>query len=411
VPALKGKNVVADSGRKERLTVLDIFSGVGGFSLAFERHGFRTVAFAEIEPFPCRVLAHHWPAVPNLGDVSKIDGTALRGQVDVVTFGAPCQDLSIAGKRGGLAGERSGLFFDAVRIVAECGARFAVYENVPGLFSSNGGRDFGAVLDALANIGAMDLAWATLDAQWFGVPQRRRRVFVVADFRGERAGEILAECEGLRWRPAPRREARKGVAASVIKGAAIGRQPQNGPQRGEWLTDDSCFTLNTVEHHAVALIAPAVTAKWAKNTGGPSGDEVQNLIAVDARNGTIGDVALPLQAGGIGSERGRCINSGSLIVGALQSGGTPHGHGCAGINDQAVAAGHVVAFAENSRAEMGQGVRRLTPRECERLQGFPDDHTALPGAADGPRYRALGNSVAVPVVEWIARRMAAALEA
>lgn len=127
-------------------SVLDLFSGIGGFSIGFERAGFCTAAFAEVDAFASAVLATRWPTVPNVGDVTRIDGGEWRGKVDVVTFGSPCQDLSVAGQRRGLRGERSGLFFEAVRIIAECRPAFALWENVPGAFSINGGRDFGAVL-------------------------------------------------------------------------------------------------------------------------------------------------------------------------------------------------------------------------------------------------------------------------
>ena len=395
------------------MTLLDLFSGIGGFSLAFERCGFTTVAFAEIEPFPSRVLAHHWPAVPNLGDVSSIYGADWRG-VDVVTFGSPCQDLSIAGKRAGLAGERSGLFHEAIRIVAECRARFAVWENVPGAYSSNGGADFAAVLDALADIGALDIAWATLDAQWFGVPQRRRRIFVVADFGGERAGEILAECEGLRGHPAPSRAAREGVAVCPTLRAGGNRTGGDRPPGTDVDTADS-------------LIAEPQTFDWQASCAGdeswrgkgrswivdPPGRtralNAQKQLAVahrftgatriDAETETL--IAHALRAEGFdasedGTGRGTPLvpfDTTQITSRANRSNPRP-GDPChplaAGAHAPAVAMPrYVAACAPPLTANYGKqpdnsdtvapmlvkqsiGVRRLTPRECERLQGFPD---------------------------------------
>lgn len=441
-----------------RPTVLSLFSGIGGFDLAFERHGFQTVAFSEVDPFACAVLAHHWPGVPNLGDVTKIDARALAGQVDVVTFGAPCQDLSVAGKREGLKGERSGLFFEAVRIVAECGAALAIYENVPGLLSSNRGRDFGAVLDALADIGAVDIAWGTLDAQWFGVPQRRRRVFVVADFRGERAGEILAECDGLRGHPAPRRETGEGVTRSLMHGAGGGRydkhplsfantgsetwsesEPRLGAHPGRQY-DALIFDEQQVtcpDHrvgYAPGRPAPPLTdgmrLRVAHSLRADGFDATEDgtgrgapLVPVawgissDALDrsgegdGTAGERAgLGIVADAAPSLRARSNNAvafSSKDYGA-DTGETVPTLRAMGHEDSHANGGGQVAVSHQF------GVRRLSPRECERLMGLPDDFTLIPyrgkpAAADGPRYRSLGNSVAIPVVEWIARRMATAL--
>ena len=311
------------------MRVLDLFSGIGGFSLAFERAGFRTVAFSEIEPYPCKVLAKHWPAVPNLGDVTAIRGADI--EADVVTGGFPCQDLSVAGKRAGLVGERSGLYWQIIRIVREMqeaghGPAIVVLENVAGLLSSNGGRDFASVLSGLAGLGADDIAWRILDAQHFGVPQRRRRVFIVADFAGERAEQILFEPESVRGDTAPSREAGEDIAGTLSEGAG---------SRGACPDDAGCL----------------VAQSFAEN------------------------------------QRGEVITSDT--AGSLKVGGGKPGQGYPAIQE-------------------AMQVRRLTPTECERLQGYPDGFTE--GGADGPRYRALGNSVAVPVVEWVAHRLRSCIE-
>ncbi len=226
---------------------LSLFSGIEACSVAWAPLGWECVAVAEIEPWPSRALAHHYPDVPNLGDVTKVteEQIAALGRIDVVVFGSPCQDLSVAGKRKGLDGARSGLFFTAMQIVGWarhwCDCRFALWENVPGAFSSNAGRDFAAVVDAMAGLEGTEVPpkgwgtegcalgaeamveWSTLDAQWFGVAQRRRRVFAIADFGDWRnRPPILLESEGVRGDTAPRRETGEDVAGTLTAG--LGRR-------------------------------------------------------------------------------------------------------------------------------------------------------------------------------------------
>ena len=200
-------------------TIGSLFAGIGGFDLGFERAGFSTTWACEIDQKAQAVLRLRFPNAKLHDDVCQIGAHNLE-PVDVVTFGSPCQDLSVAGKRAGLAGERSGLFHEAVRVIRELRAAhgkpdFAIWENVPGAFSSNGGRDFAAVIDALVNIGARDVAWRVLDSRFFGVAQRRRRVFLVADFGGERAEQVLALTEGVRGYSPKGRQARQGSAPGV----------------------------------------------------------------------------------------------------------------------------------------------------------------------------------------------------
>lgn len=156
---------------------LSLCSGIEAATVAWRSLGWQPVAFAEIEPFPCAVLKHHYPEIPNLGDITRIDGSRYRGAVDLVVGGTPCQDFSIAGQRAGLAGERGGLALVFTQILSVVRPEWVVWENVPGVFSTNGGRDFGAFLRALDDIG-YSCAWRVLDAQFFGVPQRRRRVYI-----------------------------------------------------------------------------------------------------------------------------------------------------------------------------------------------------------------------------------------
>lgn len=191
------------------LTLGELFAGVGGFSLGFEAEGYRTRWQAEIDPHCQQVLARHWPDAVRYGDVTEIDGASLE-PVDVITFGSPCQDLSVAGKRAGLDGARSGLFFEAIRIVKEMRdatvtfPRWAVWENVPGALRSNNGRDFAVAVAAIRDLGANALEWAVVDARFFGVPQRRRRLLCVADLdpRASTERPLLPLAEGGRRNPA-----------------------------------------------------------------------------------------------------------------------------------------------------------------------------------------------------------------
>ena len=196
------------------MTYGSLCTGIGGFDLGFDRANMTPLFQCEIDKRAQSVLRRHWPGVLLLDDIRKA-GKKTCPRVDVICAGTPCQDLSVAGKRGGLAGERSGLFFEFIRIVRELRPTFVVWENVPGAFSSNAGRDFAAVLRAVAECGARDIAWRVYDSQYRGLAQRRERVFLVADFGGERAGQILFEPACGCRNPPPSREAGQGVAATL----------------------------------------------------------------------------------------------------------------------------------------------------------------------------------------------------
>ena len=230
----------------EKLTLASLFDGSGGFPLGALMNGIEPLWASEIEPFPIRVTTKRLPFMKHYGDVSQIDGAKVP-PVDIITFGSPCQDMSVAGKSAGLEGSRSNLFYEAVRIIKEMREatngkkpRWCVWENVCGAFSSNGGADFKAVLDALrqikdadadtprpdkwANAGSIvadgySVSWRVLDAQFWGVPQRRRRIYLVADFRGQRAEQVLFEFEGLRGYTPTGASERQGAAAAAESGA------------------------------------------------------------------------------------------------------------------------------------------------------------------------------------------------
>jgi len=300
-----------------KLKLGSLFDGIGGFPLSAQRHGIEPVWASEIEPFPIKVTQHHFPNMKHLGDITQINGAEIE-PVDIITFGSPCQDLSVAGKREGLQGERSGLFMDAVRIIREMRRasggeypRFIVWENVPGAFSSNKGEDFRTVLSEIAEAEIpmptsgkwaeagmvrterIDIAWRTLDAQYWGVPQRRKRIFLVADFTGQCAAEILFKPEGLRGNIAESREAGEEAAATVGDGIKTAvpintqiatRHNALGERTGLGIgkQDDPAFTLQESHSHAVFTeVAQCVTT----GTGRRFDPETETSITVLADQG------------------------------------------------------------------------------------------------------------------------------
>jgi DNA (cytosine-5)-methyltransferase 1 len=401
------------------LRYIDVCSGISAPTMAWKPLGWHALCFAEIEAAPRSVLAHHYPDVPLRGDFTEIEGTEY-GPVDLLVGGTPCQSFSIAGLRGGLGDDRGNLALEFARLADRARPRWVVWENVPGVLSSNGGSDFGSILGALAELG-YGVAYRVLDAQHFGVPQRRRRVFVVGylgDWR--RAAAVLFERHGLSGHSAPSRE--KGQNAPTI--------PSRSTGGGGLGTDFDC------DGGLIADTAPCLNAAFGSKLG------LDNQH-IDSGAGLF--VAHSLRAEGFdasedGTGRGTplvpvCFSAKDHGADAmhdmsptLRAGGHSGSHANAGVMP-------AVAFVQNSRDEVrifgGDGqtvgalaaepgmkqqsyvaasaVRRLTPRECERLQGFPDDFTLVPHRgkpmADGPRYKCLGNSMAVPVLRWIGERI------
>ena len=291
-----------------------VCSGIEAATVAWHPLGWEPAFFSEIEPAPRSVLAHHYPDVPCHGDFTTI-GADQYGSIDLLVGGTPCQSFSVAGLRGGLDDDRGNLALEFFRLAQRTRPRWLVWENVPGVLSSNGGRDFGSILGAMVECG-YGFAYRVLDAQYFGVAQRRRRVFVIGCLGDSAsAAAVLFECHSLSGCSSPRRptqeEADRKAAVSTFVGGKIGKHKP--------------------------------------------------------------DLAGPLTAGMHKGARGT----------------------------EAVESGHIVATPF--------GVRRITTRECERLQGFPDDYTLVPHRnkpmSDGPRYKALGNSMAVPVMHWIGNRI------
>lgn len=376
---------------------LSVCSGIEAATCAWHPLGWEPFAFSEIDRFPAEVLAHHYPTVPNLGDMTKFKDWP-DAALDLLVGGTPCQSFSVAGLRKGLADPRGNLMLTYLAIAERYAPKWLVWENVPGVLSSNEGRDFGTLLGGMAELG-YGFAYRVLDAQYIrvesharAVPQRRRRVFVVGhlgDWR--RAAAVLFERESLLGHPAPRRQAGEGVAPT------LSARTKGGGGLG---TDFDCDG---------GLVAGTLDASFARLQG-CSGQDANHghshLIAFDTTQMTSaanrsspksGDPCHPLTAG----------SHAPAIAFNWQGGGTQT---TLGYDPDAGTAGTLVK--DQVQAIANAKVRRLTPRECERLQGFQDDYTAImrssKAAADGLRYKALGNSMAVNAMRWIGDRIRAA---
>lgn len=383
-----------------------LFDGSGGFPLAATKVGIEPVWASEIEPFPILVTTTRLPQMQHLGNICNIDGTQLE-PVDVVTFGSPCQDLSVAGKRAGLAGERSGLFHQAVRVIKEMRKassgrypRFAVWENVPGAFSSNKGNDFHQVLrelisvtdeQAAANLprvqkwqkaGAVvadqwSIAWRVLDAQFFGLPQRRKRIFLIADFASERAGHILFEPPSLR----------RNTQAGCDQGQAATSNPASSPQTASSRNGVArSFTLRMRGGKPGggkgALIQTDISGRLGCNNDQRIFEPIAygfNAIHTKrkSRTGRYGyetEVAKTLDTSGICPT---CNQGGIAIVDTVVS-ASKSDFFCKGTNNLTgplLASDFTDPPIVTAPQPSGYRVRSLTPTECARLQGFPDTWT------------------------------------
>lgn len=546
---------------------VSIFSGVEAATLAWEPLGWEPVAFSEIEPFPCAVLAERWPDVPNLGDITKIDWKEeIDGAIDLVVGGSPCQSFSVAGKREGLKGA-SGLMFEYIRCVQELRPRWFLWENVPGALTSEDGGAFGQLLREMDELG-YSLAWRVLDAQFFRVAQRRRRLFLVGHLGAESPAEVLFEPDCLSGNPQSSREKRKELARRAGRSAACAGFKYSAAPRANTIgyAEEQANTL-TADWHAPAVLPLSGTGQHymamsqygtevagcltARGDSSPCADRGQNIVCMTGTQAHchisdeiagcltahMGKDDAPVVVDGTNIQTYVCetAHSGSnglgvgmsdvfptldtssgpavwarensvlspfgfaqnvrnevrivgdgTISGALAANpgmkqttfvctggtypineqvatrdkklgrGTALGIGADGDPAFALMANHPHMVAAGSGSEPiamgdlnahtaicrnvcptlkcgGDGamvasetadkimeanpmlVRRLTPLECERLQGFPDGHTLIgwkgkpaEECPDGPRYKAIGNSMAVPVMRWIGKRIAAA---
>jgi len=373
------------------MNYLSVCSGIEAATCAWKSLGWKPVGFSEIEPFPSAVLSKHYPNVPNLGDMTKYKEWDLNGTVELLVGGTPCQSFSVAGLRKGIEDPRGNLALVYCGLLDHFRPKWFVWENVPGVLSSSGGRDFGSFLGAVAELG-YGFPYRVLDAQHFGVPQRRRRVFVVGCLGGwEPASKVLFDTDCLSGNHKKSRKEKQGATSLIERGIAYGG------------SDPTC--------------SDTVTRKWHKGSGGPSGNECGLFVAesyvyethpADSRVKEMGDVCQTVTSRwGTGGKNVPLVQAYSIredakannfsatpleVTPALQA------------MQPSVQSHHAQTFIAGNMA-----VRRLTPRECERLQGFKDDYTIIPWkkgeSPDGHRYKALGNSMAVPVMKWIGERI------
>ena len=466
------------------MKVLSLFSGVGGFDMGLENAGMETVFQCEWDKHANSILYKHWPDVPKWDDVSTLTGKHILAHapvIDVVAWGSPCQDLSVAGKRAGLEGGRSGLFHEGIRIIKELQEetngqypRISIWENVVGALNSNRGADFGIILDQMAEAGAVALEWSVLDAQYFGIPQRRRRVFVIAIFDPVLANRcpnpLLPVSESLPGHLAKGKPARKSAASKTPE--SVG---ENGfRMRGfeDYANDDRASAIKSRDYKdATDLVvenAPILIDRAAFNQGenaqyqphisddpispslvaqGPHAVATSEPMLIDGTR--VNDVRIyeePVQTlkermgtGGnnvpmlaFDTQFGSNANVTENIAPTLKSSQAPPSvaydaeptvfqPGTMVRLNGGVWEGTVPTLrAESKRgdnephiqihnAEPTMAVRRLTPLECERLMGWPDDHTRWKAdgteQADTHRYKQCGNGVASPVAQWIGKHL------
>jgi len=388
------------------LKYFSVCSGIEAATCAWEPLGWKPVGFSEIEPFPSAVLAHRFPGVKNYGDMTKYKEWENVGQFDILVGGTPCQSFSVAGLRKGLDDPRGNLMLTFGAIADYFKPTWLVWENVPGVLSSNRGKDFGSFLGMLGELG-YGVAYRVLDAQYFGVAQRRRRVFVVGYFGDwRRAAQVLFESESLCGYPPPSREAGEGIA---------GRTAQCFEPR----SPDGCARL-------VGDIAPTLNRMGGGQRESciclmDQGGSVMNIetdITGTLRSQTKGHEPIIMSTGQGNAEiaegRSTTLNCNHeapvLALAGNTIGRKPEngGNGCGYQEDVS----YTLTKTDEHGIMQGSTVRRLTPRECERLQGFPDDWTKIPWRGkpaeecpDGNRYKACGNSMAVPVMQWIGERI------
>ena len=478
------------------MTLGSLFDGIGGFPLSAAMCGIEPRWASEIEPFPILCTHKRFPNMKHLGSVTEINGAEVE-PVDIITFGSPCQDLSVAGKQAGIHdGARSNLFFEAVRIIKEMRQkdeatgrsgvdvrpRYAVWENVPGAFSSNGGKDFQAVLQALAEVADPDvsiplpdggkwlkagcivgegysIAMRTYDAQYWGVPQRRKRIYLVADFGSERAGEVLFEPESMRgdssqggtpWQRASSdaqgcADGSCGGVVYCLQGNGIDRADTAGCNGRGWRTDAS-YTLNTLDRPAVALDCrnlngSDVSATLQAKAGGGHSLNYQNPVVYDCRGNGEGEIAPTVT----GDHQNRVTDYTGIAVHGfdMQAIGKYSDCGTSSTLKQRDYKDATDLVVEKGRRYI---VRRLIPLECCRLQGYPDGWTenlAVPDPtieevefftkvwadwaeingtkpkslnqvikwladpqSDSAEYKAYGNSLAIPCSYDVLRRIA-----
>jgi DNA (cytosine-5)-methyltransferase 1 len=453
-----------------------VCSGIEAATVAWHGLGWEPAFFSDIEKFPREVLAHHYPDVPLHGDFTTIEENQY-GSIDLLVGGTPCQSFSVAGLRKGLDDDRGNLSLEFIKLAQRERPRWVVWENVPGVLSSNGGRDFGSFLSALGQSG-YGFAYRVFDAQYFGVAQRRRRVFVVGylgDWR--RAAAVLFERESLRGNPAPSRKKGENPAPTLTAGPPFSRTGNDRVECDAYVSQivgpltrasNAGGTVThqdiSAQHLVTARMRPECDAyipevmatinatdaeKWGSNQWVNEGKAIlqpialaENTIGRKPMNGGNGDgfteggpmytlnatgvhgvahqLAIPINTMTVQGRPSDDLNP-RMGLGIGEPGDpcptitSAHSHAVAAFQQTAdcLTSAYGTKWNGNGSATNGSlfanhnmAVRRLTPTECERLQGFPDGYTNIKDKCpDGPRYKALGNSMAVPVMKWIGERI------
>jgi DNA (cytosine-5)-methyltransferase 1 len=373
------------------MNYLSVCSGIEAATVAWHEMGWTSVGFSEIEKFPSELLNYHYPNVTNYGDMTKFKEWNINEPVNLLVGGTPCQSFSVAGLRKGLEDPRGNLMLTYLAMADHFKPKWLLWENVPGVLSSNGGRDFAALLQGLAKLG-YGFAYRILDAQYFGVPQRRRRVFVVGCFGDWRsATKVLFESESLCRNITPRRSEEQKATGTLTRGfgdrgydldqiAGGGYKIEGQAELANCLTKSpsSYAGANPARGEGNPIIWPAQTASTLNASfGSKMGLENQHI-----------NQGAPLFTYGLAE---------NTIGRKPENGGNGTGYS------------ENIMYTLNATGVHGVNynmrVRRLTPIECERLQGFPDNYTNTPTSSDSTRYRALGNSMAVPVMKWIGEKI------
>jgi DNA (cytosine-5)-methyltransferase 1 len=380
------------------MNYLSVCSGIEAATVAWHDLGFNPVGFSEIEKFPSQLLQHHYPHVTNYGDMTNYKEWNLNESIGLLVGGTPCQSFSVAGLRKGLEDPRGNLMLTYLGIAEKFKPKWLLWENVPGVLSSNGGEDFACLLKGMAELG-YGFAYRVLDAQYFGVPQRRRRVFVVGclgDWRS--AAKVLFESDSLSRDITPSRQEGKEIA-NCIKASPSSYGSYN-PARSE---GNAVLVSNGVSAIDLKDVSKTLTASYG--TGGADLD-IKPLV-LEPKSYAIAENIIGRQAHNGGNGNGYSEE----VMYTLNATGV---HGVAVDTYNGTVQGDVTATmtaAGGSSTHSGpkvmqqMRVRRLTPMECERLQGFPDGYTHTPTSSDTTRYKALGNSMAVPVMRWIGKRI------
>ena len=411
------------------MNYLSVCSGIEAATVAWHDLGWNPLGFSEIEKFPSQVLEHHYPQVTNFGDMTKYKEWNINDTVGLLVGGTPCQSFSVAGLRKGLDDPRGNLALTYVGILDKFRPKWCIWENVPGVLSSGNGRDFGAFLGALAELG-YGFAYRVLDAQNFGIAQRRRRVFVVGCLGDwESAAKVLFESESLRGNIKTGRGEKKDIANCLTKSPAS--HSSYNPARSEgnaivvkWSADIAStlnasfgeklglenqhinsgaplFVQSVYENHGTdsrikeIAISPTVTARWG--TGGNNVPLAQSYCLQGA-----GATSQNANGSGWNEEKSFTLNVTDVHGVATSFNVNARPDEMKFLKEQS----NTLTTSQNSGVFKKMAVRRLTEVECERLQGFPDNYTNIKeNCPSGPRYKALGNSMAVPVMRWIGERI------